>query len=266
MKKHISLLMRRLGIIRFTDYLLFQYNKQRNETKNKAFLQKNPGIVLPPDYMMYESFQLDYDEYFTKSQETASWLLGYFKKHISIDGIKILDWGCGPGRIIRHMPALLDEKSEIFGTDYNPKTIEWCQKNLPGIDFRTNTLKAHLSYEDNYFDVVFGISIFTHLSEKMHFEWANELMRILKPGGILLLTTHGENFIVQLSEIERKKFLNGELIVRGNTVEGHRTFGAYHPVEFMQKLFGKLKVMEHVVTKTTGKKPQQDIWIFQKPF
>jgi len=160
----LSLFLRWFGLIRLADYLRYHYFKFKNRTKNREFLIHNPDIKLPPDYLMYESFQIDYDEYFTKSRETAKWLLGHFQDYISINRIRILDWGCGPGRIIRHMPELLDDKSEIFGTDYNEKSTEWCKTNLPEIDFRTNGLSASLEYDNNYFNVIYGISIFTHLS------------------------------------------------------------------------------------------------------
>lgn len=264
-KGNISVLLRKLGLMKASDKARYLYFKNKNKAKNREFLKNNPTVKLPPDYLMYESFQIDYDEYFNKSRETAKWLLDYFKKNISIEGIRILDWGCGPGRLIRHIPDFLDGKCEVFGTDYNEKSIEWCKKNLPGIDFRTNTLKAQLPYDDNYFDVVYGISIFTHLSEKMHFEWIDELYRILKPGGILFLTSHGNAFIEKLTETEKDVFLKGELVERGMTVEGHRTFTAYHPELFMEKLFRKMKVLDHVVTPSNGGKAQQDIWIVQKP-
>lgn len=262
---NISILLRHFGLMRLTDYARFQYFKLKNNKKNRNFLQKNPNVKLPPDYLMYESFQLDYDEYYSKSQKTAEWLLTYFKKYVSIEGIRILDWGCGPGRVIRHMPALLDKESKVFGTDYNTISIEWCKQNISGIDFRTNTLEARLTFDDNYFDVIFGISIFTHLSEKMHYEWIKELTRILKPGGILFLTTHGSAFIEKLTETEKGLFLKGELVERGRTIEGHRTFSAYHPDLFMKKLFQQMKVLDFIVTPTNGGKPQQDIWIVQKP-
>lgn len=66
-------------------------------------------------------------------------------------------------------------------------------------------------YENDFFDVVYGISIFTHLSKEMHYKWFNELMRILKPGGMVILTLHGEAFKLQLSEEERKNLTKTSL-------------------------------------------------------
>jgi SAM-dependent methyltransferase len=245
------------------DRARYLYFKLKNRNKNKGFLKANPKVKLPSDYLIYESFQLDYTEYYTKSRETAKWLLAYFSKYISLKNVKILDWGCGPGRIIRHMPELLDKGCEIYGSDYNLKSINWCKSNLPGISFNHNTLDAKLPYKKDFFDIIFGISIFTHLSEEMHYKWFNELYRILKPGGILFLTTHGDIFKEKLTKQEKNVFEQNKLVVRGKVKEGHRTFTAYHPTEFMKELFGKMEIIEHVAGASNGK-PQQDIWIVRK--
>jgi len=48
------------------------------------------------------------------------------------------------------------------------------------------------------------------------------------------------------------------------TVEGYRTYTAYHPDKFVKKLFEQIKVLSHIATRSNGGKPQQDIWIVQK--
>lgn len=263
-KGDISTFLRLLKLIKLIDYFRYLYLKIKNRKVNRTFIQNNPDVKLPSDYLIYESFQIDYEEYFTKSRDSAKWVLDHFEKYINLKGIKILDWGCGPGRIIRHMSTFLDDTSEIFGTDYNKNSINWCKNNLPGINFNANTLEAKLPYNDNFFDAIYGISIFTHLSEKMHFEWTIELHRVLKPRGVLFLTTHGDAFMAKLTESEKKLYLSGELVVRGMTKEGHRTFSAYHPELFMQKLFMEMKILNHIENPSNGSKAQQDIWLLQK--
>jgi len=53
----------------------------------------------------------------------------------------------------------------------------------------------------------------------------------------MLITTQGENFRPKLIEEERKKFDQGELIIKGNVKEGHRTYSAFHPDLFLELLF-----------------------------
>lgn len=261
----ISHLLRSFGLIYFTDWLRFFIEKNKNKQDNKAFKAQNPDIVLPPDYMMYESFQMNYKKYFTDSIETAKWLKGHFEKYVELKNIKVLDWGCGPGRIIRHLPQVMGESNEYYGTDYNPKTVDWCRENLKGIHFNQNSIEAKLPYDDNSFDVIYGISIFTHLSKQMHYDWYKELLRVLKPNGIMLQTSHGDNFKVKLTDSEVETYNNNQLVVRGKVKEGHRTFTAFHPNEFMHELFQGAEIMEHVVIPyEAGKLPQQDIWIVRK--
>jgi SAM-dependent methyltransferase len=266
-KGTISNFLRQLGLLQPADYFRFWLEKFRNRKKNRNFLSKNHGVKLPPDYLIYESFQLDYQKYFTGSEDTAQWLAGLLKKHINLSGVKILDWGCGPGRVIRHLPKFTGPGTEFFGTDYNAESIAWCSGNLSGIQFNQNSLEAGLPYESNFFDVIYGISVFTHLSEKMHLEWFEELFRALKPGGIMLFTTQGENFREKLTGNELIEFDEGRLIVRGKTKEGHRTYSAFHPKKFMVKLFAGTKVLEHIERKPEpGGWLPQDVWIIKKEY
>ncbi len=265
-KGQISNILRQLGLIHLTDWIRYYLERFNNRKINRTFKKDNPQVKLPPDYLIYESFQINYQKYYTESADTARWVANHFSKHIELKDKKILDWGCGPGRIIRHLPVVIGNGCEYFGTDYNAKSIDWCSQNLPDIGFNENSLNADLPYPNEFFDMIYGISIFTHLSEKMHHNWYNELFRILKPGGIMFLTTQGDNFRVKLTDSELIKYNNGELIIRGKVKEGHRTYSAFHPANFMEKLFNNVEILEHIETKPTkgqGWLPQ-DIWIIKK--
>lgn len=264
-KGQISNVLRKLGLLYFTDWVRYYMQRFKNRKINKAFRSKNPDVKLPPDYLIYESFQINYQKYYTDSIETAKWLTNHFKKHIELKNKRILDWGCGPGRIIRHLPLVIGNDCEYYGTDYNNQSIDWCSKNLIGIQFNKNSLQALLPYEDNFFDVIYGISIFTHLSEQLHYDWYNELHRVLKPHGIMFLTTQGDNFKIKLTNLELKKYSDNQLIVRGKVKEGHRTYSAFHPQGFMRNLFSNAEILEHIETKQEqGKWVPQDIWIIKK--
>ena len=105
------------------DTAKFYYFKVKNRQKNAQFKQNNPNIALPPDYMMFESFQLNYDKYYFDGQKTAQWVVDKIGKYRSLEQIQMLDWGCGPARLTRHFPDILGSDATVFGTDYNPKTI-----------------------------------------------------------------------------------------------------------------------------------------------
>ncbi len=263
-KGDVSHFLRVAGLMHLTDKLRYHFYKIKNFNKNSRFKKQHPTIKLPPDYYIYESFQIDYEEYYLKSRESARWIVSFLQKYKPVGPYNILDWGCGPGRIIRHLPDVLDKESRFFGTDYNAASIKWCKANLPDIDFNLNGLEAELPYDDGFFDYIYGISIFTHLSEKMHHEWMVELHRVLKPGGILMLTLHGDAFMPKLSKAELAEYNAGNIVVRGNVKEGHRTFAAFHPKAFTDRLFKPFDVLEHIAQKAGTGKPQQDVWVVRK--
>lgn len=120
---------------------------------------------------------------------------------------RILDFGCGCGRIMRWLQPLYDS-SVFYGTDIDAEAISWCQDNLSNIGkFLTNEEQPSLPFSDNFFDFVYSISIFTHLPEDMQFAWLKELRRVVKNDGYLLLTVHGEELFPAKPRKAKKQFL-----------------------------------------------------------
>lgn len=265
MKSKLSNYLRKLRLIYLADYVRFLIKKTQNAKINKAFKKQYPNVKLPPDYLIYESFQMSYYKYYIDSQKVAKSLWGTFSNYNSLSNAHILDWGCGPARIIRHMPKFSDGSTHFYGTDYNAESIAWNKENISHVQFNLNTLEAHLPYRSDMMDVIYGISIFTHLSEQAHYEWFNELFRVLKPGGIMYLTTQGNAAKIKLSEAELQQFENGKLVVRGRVKEGHRTYSAFQPKEFMQTLFSQMNILEHIEPLWDGvSSVPQDVWIVRK--
>ena len=116
-----------------------------------------------------------------------------------IDDVQaILDFGCGAGRQVQYF---YDYKFvKLYGCDPNAKHIEWLSENYPLGDFRVSQFSPPLPFDDNTFDLIYSVSVFTHLSEKAHFNWLEELKRVLKPNQIVLLTTLGKHAAKRLDE------------------------------------------------------------------
>ena len=260
----VSNLIRSLGLSNTADFVRFQVFRAKNRQRNRNFKRNNPSIGLPPDYLLYESFAVNHAAYYDGGKVAARDLHKLLVKYKPQKKLTILDWGCGPGRIIRHMPDLFEKSCQIYGTDYNLKNIEWCKENLQNIKFSQNSITPPLDFPDQKFDIIYGISIITHLSEKMHYAWIAELHRVLRNDGIIMLTTAGNAFSIKLTNKEKSRFANGELIVRGNVKEGHRTFSAFHPVSFMHNLFSNFEIVEHIVKEPDKNHIPQEIWIIKK--
>jgi SAM-dependent methyltransferase len=119
-----------------------------------------------------------------------------------------------------------------------------------------------LPFEALTFDFIYGISILTHINELSHFLWIDEFRRILKPEGILFLTTQGNSFKHKLTPGEKIAFDQGRCIVRSAVKEGHRTFSSFQPIPFMEKLFVDFEVLKHITT--NEEENIQDVWIVRK--
>ena len=106
------------------------------------------------------------------------------------EGMSGLDFGCSSGRVVRVLAAAFPEL-EWHGCDPIPDAIEWASANLPGIHFARSPEYPPLPYPDDGFDFAFAISIWSHFSEPAALDWLREVRRVVRPGGRLVLTTHG---------------------------------------------------------------------------
>jgi SAM-dependent methyltransferase len=108
----------------------------------------------------------------------------------SWEGRRVLDFGCGAGRILRHF---LDEaaRGEFYGCDIDGPSIEWLDRQLsPPLRVFKSEDAPPLPLEAAHFDLVYATSVFTHISD-LWAAWLLELHRILKPDGLLIATFHG---------------------------------------------------------------------------
>jgi cyclopropane fatty-acyl-phospholipid synthase-like methyltransferase len=261
----ITNLLRKLSLLRLAENLRFRWQQWKYSKANKAFRQSHPHEKFPPDYFVYETYRLSLSDYYEDGKATAKEILSTIGNHIDLhrSGFAILDWGCGPGRITRHLPGLLPAAS-IHGTDYNERYITWCKQHLPGIEFSKNNIHPPLPYADAFFDAIIGISIFTHLSAAGHRAWLEELYRISKPGAIIFLTMQGSAYRGKLLPAEQQQFDRGELVTRENTREGNRLFSAFQPRVFVEHLVaGKFTIIDFIPAPATGE-AGQDVWVLEK--
>jgi SAM-dependent methyltransferase len=114
----------------------------------------------------------------------------------------ILDWGCGCGRIIRWFDDLA-AKASLYGVDIDEQAITWCDQNLPFATFSVSQPQPPLEFPDDHFDLVFNHSVLTHLDERFQDLWLAELRRVTRPGGIVLLSVHGEYAFSVTEDAER---------------------------------------------------------------
>jgi SAM-dependent methyltransferase len=174
----------------------------------------------------------------------------------------LLDFGCGCGRVIRRWVGL--GHTDVHGADANERAVAWCRANLPFARVVSNGLAPPLAYGDESFDVVYALSVFTHLPEDLQLAWMRELERLLRPGGFLLVTTHGERYRERLSHDEREAFDAGRLVVRWPEGAGTNLCSAFHPASYVkERLAAGLDVVEAVPEGATGN-PYQDLYLLRR--
>ena len=108
----------------------------------------------------------------------------------SLEGKRVLDFGSGAGRTLRHF-ASEAESAEFWGCDIDAPSIEWLQENLsPPFHAWRTTQNPPLGLEHGTFDLVYAVSVFTHLTYNSS-QWLLELHRMLKPDGLMIATFMG---------------------------------------------------------------------------
>jgi len=106
-------------------------------------------------------------------------------------GKRVLDFGCGAGRTLRHF---LDEarRGSFSGCDIDGESVDWIREHLspPLTAFRNEDVPPLLA-ADRAFDLIWCVSVFTHLTDHWA-PWLLELHRVLDDEGLLLVTFMGE--------------------------------------------------------------------------
>src|SRR5262249_4073625 len=160
--------------------------KRSSAGKRREFAQRHGDVALPPDDIAYDAYGfLDWEQYWSSGLETAQYLAGLLAEAFPDRAPRrLLEWGCGPARIVRHLAPLLTSFGwSVLGSDYNAATVRWCRDNIGNVSFAQNDLDPPLPFEAASFDAVYCISVFTHLSEARQLAWSKEIARVLKSGG-----------------------------------------------------------------------------------
>jgi SAM-dependent methyltransferase len=118
----------------------------------------------------------------------------------------ILDFGCGWGRILRFFLKDIDP-GRLWGIDVVEQNITFCRQAFKWGNFLQNSPFPPTSFADQSFDLIYALSVFSHLSEEAHRKWLDEFRRLLKPGGVFIATTWGREFITRCRETRAQKDL-----------------------------------------------------------
>lgn len=125
--------------------------------------------------------------------QTLDFLRVVAERYVSITGnslgsSKILDFGCGYGRITRLL-EFFTSKENIYGVDPWQESLDICFANGINASFaKSDYLPNSLPFEDVKFDLIFAFSVFTHLSERSAQKSLRAMLDSLAPGGLIVVT------------------------------------------------------------------------------
>lgn len=132
------------------------------------------------------------------------------------DGDVVLDFGCSSGRVAVPLAAGRPEL-DVLGCDPNGAAIAWAAEHVPVGRFFVSEQRPPLGLDDASVDVAYAISIWSHFAESAAREWLDEMHRVLRPEGRLLLTTHGAYSLGLYQRVHREtagaQGLSGEHVV-----------------------------------------------------
>lgn len=175
---------------------------------------------------------------------------------------QILDFGCGCGRLIRHLPHRTG--ATLTGTDYNPELIRWCRQNLPFGTFETNDLAPPLAYPDASFDFIYARSVFTHLPEDLQQQWIRAFHRVLRANGLLYLTMHGRPLAHGLNDTQYARFEADELVVTFAPLAGDNLCSTYATRAYVErKLLSGFTLLDFIEGRDETHL-RQDVYLLKK--
>jgi SAM-dependent methyltransferase len=169
------------------------------------------GLPIPPPEF-WQRWGATAEEYLLEGAKDVTRMLDTLTE-VGVDAgqlSRVLDFGCAEARMLRFFPRT--ERSVHWGVDINAERIAWAQQHLsPPLFFATTTTAPHLPFEDDYFDLVYGLSVFTHISDLAD-AWFLELLRILRPGGCVWLTIHDQHTVELLLGRYRHESMHAPMV------------------------------------------------------
>ena len=111
-------------------------------------------------------------------------------------GGRVCDLGCGPGQVARH---LHEHGVEVSGIDLSPGMVAQAQQANPGIHFQQGDMRALALADDSLAGIAAFYSLI-HIAREEVTSVLKELRRVLRPGGVLLLSFHIGSEVVHLDE------------------------------------------------------------------
>jgi len=145
------------------------------------FIYNHPGIANKTDA---------FDLYFSGGADCAGKLRTLIAEQRPIEGLRLLEFAAGYGRVTRHLGKTLPG-AEILACDIHSEAVDFLQDTIK-VSAKGSHEVPELFNLNQRFDVVFALSFFSHLPPSTWRRWLLALTEHAAPGGLVIFTTHGE--------------------------------------------------------------------------
>lgn len=116
----------------------------------------------------------------------------------------LLDFGTGWGRYARIF--MKDFRPEnVVGVDVDKRFVGICREIFPYGTFEVVPALPPCALDEGAFDLIIAYSVFSHLAEHAASAWIDEFARILRPGGMVAVTTQGRSLLAMCEKIREQK-------------------------------------------------------------
>ncbi|MGP0002694.1 MAG: class I SAM-dependent methyltransferase [Acetobacteraceae bacterium] len=219
-----------------------------NQFSRWLFVPTTKDFLVPPPDIIAHIGESSADYYLVSGCTLFNGFKSAFERYAGrplLSAVRILDWGCGPGRIGLHLTKAIAQDSaatEYVGVDIDPLSLTWAEHSLPGTFICTGRLPP-LPFPDGHFDFIFGYSVFTHLDRPIQLAWMAELRRVCASGGIVAVTVMAELALFYFEpflrdEEARARFVDGIYANMPNTqLEESGIGGDYYRNVWMSRDF-----------------------------
>ncbi|WP_445148464.1 class I SAM-dependent methyltransferase [Baekduia sp. Peel2402] len=177
-------------------------------------------------------------------------------------GGTLLDFGASSGRVLRAFSAARPDL-RCVGCDPNEGAIAWATEHLPG-EYFVSPIAPPLALDAASVDVAYAISIWSHFAAAPALAWLEEMRRVIRPGGALVITTHSWD---TLAMGLRREALSHETIgdaAQALMAEGHHfidVFGAAGDWGVVDPGWGNAYMtLEWLMAKTQGAWSARLLW------
>jgi SAM-dependent methyltransferase len=228
-------------------------------------------IPLPPDALMIAVSNHANHEDFARSRMNGPAQMLADLTEAGIDHGKLidtLDFGCGCGRFLAGW-VMRGSPMRLRGCDYNPVLVQWCSENIPGVQMKVNHIGQPVPFAAGSLDFVYLLSVFTHLTVAEQKRLVADFRRLLRPGGYVYVTFHGEYFhpeILPRVEGGAEIFKRDGFLIQYENLEGQNDCWTLHSPGYLSAVFDGFRPVKHFRSLDRGPTDiaaWQDSMIFQ---